>query len=170
MNGSIHSSKKNSIRYLCHVYLYLNPIRITYTNDINTISIISNLFSLSVPASFLTMGTAVVGAGTLITCSWEYLPSAMSFVLIIDTSGQVDYIFDLEMGDNRGLELLSNAVGWMGDEMFFVYINKTEKRQVATYNCIVGTADDMYLSNAFEFNVKGKNILHCCVLLRRYLT
>ena len=116
------------------------------------------------------MGTAVVGAGTLITCSWEYLPSAMSFVLIIDTSGQVDYIFDLEMGDNRGLELLSNAVGWMGDEMFFVYINKTEKRQVATYNCIVGTADDMYLSNAFEFNVKGKNILQCCVLLRRYLT
>ena len=105
------------------------------------------------------MGTAVVGAGTLITCSWQYLPSPMTFVLIIDTSGQLDYIFDLQMGDNRGVELLSNTIGWLGsDERFFVYINKTERRQVATYNCIVGTADDMYLSNAFEFNVSGKKV------------
>ena len=103
------------------------------------------------------MGTAVVGAGTLITCSWQYLPSPMTFVLITDTSGQLNYQLDLEMGDNRGLGLLSDTVGWLGDEKLFVYINNTQKQQMATYNCIVGNSNDNYQSNAFQFNVSGKN-------------
>ncbi len=103
------------------------------------------------------MGTAVVGAGTLITCSWQYLPSPMTFVLITDTSGQLNYQLDLEMGDNRGMGLLSGTVGWLGDEKLFVYINNTQKQHMATYNCIVGNSNDNYQSNAFQFNVSGKN-------------
>ena len=103
------------------------------------------------------METGVVGAGTLITCSWQYLPSAMTFVLITDTSGQLNYQLDLEMGGNRGMGLLSDTVGWLGNEEFFVYINNTQKRQMATYNCIVGNANDAYQSNSFQFNVSGKN-------------
>ena len=100
----------------------------------------------------------MVGAGTLITCSWQYLPSAMTFVLITETSGQLDYQFDLEMGDNRGMGLLSDTVGWLGDETFYVFINKTEKRQMSTYTCLVGTGDDTIQSNAIEFTVNGKSI------------
>ena len=122
--------------------------------------LIVGLFSLSVPASFLTMGTAVVGEGTLITCSWQYLPSPMTFVLIMHPTG-LDYQFDREMGDNRGMGLLADTVGWLGEDKFFVYINVTEKRQIATYECIVGTAGDTFRSNSFELNVAGKNTLHC---------
>ena len=99
-----------------------------------------------------------MGAGTLITCSWENLPSAMTFLLIMDTNDDLHYLLDVAMGDNEGMGLLDNAIGWLGNDRFFVYINKTEKRQIATYYCLVGTADDVYRSNTLLLNVIGK----CC--------
>ena len=107
----------------------------------------------------------MVGAGTLITCSWQYLPSSMTFVLIMHPTG-LDYQLDVQMGDNRGMGLLTDAVGWLGEDVFFVYINKTEKRQIATYECIVGTADDTFRSNSYELNVNGKDMLQYGILLR----
>ena len=118
--------------------------------------IISNIiFHISVPTASLTTGAAVVGAGTLITCSWKNLPSAMTYLLIMDTADDLHYLLDVEMGDNTGMGLLDNTVGWLGNEKFFVYINKTEKRQMAKYYCIVGTANDEYRSNDLFLNVTG---------------
>ena len=73
-------------------------------------------------------------------------------------SGQLNYQLDLEMGDTRGMGLLTDTVGWLEDDAFYVYINKTEKRQMSTYTCFVGTGDDTIQSNATEFIVNGRNI------------
>ena len=116
-------------------------------------------FHISVPTVSLTTGEAVVGAGTLITCSWKNLPSAMTYLLIMDTADDLHYLLDVEMGDNTGMGLLDNTVGWLGNEKFFVYINTTEKRQMANYYCIVGTANDEYRSNDLFLNVTGRYLI-----------
>ena len=108
----------------------------------------------------------MVGAGTLVTCSWQYIPSPMTNVFIRDTSDQLNYNLVPTMGVNEGMYLLDDTVGWLGEDKLFVYINKTEKRHMSMYYCFVGASRLGVRSNWFELIVNGKNVLHYGILLR----
>ena len=111
----------------------------------------------------------MVGAGTLITCSWQHLSSPMACVHVESEMGG-GYSEDVETGFYHGLGILSDTVGWLGEDMFSIYINKTEKRQMETYQCVVGTVDSLLWSNMFALIVNGKNMMYystlprCCLM------
>ena len=108
----------------------------------------------------------MVGAGTFITCSWQYLPSPIRVVYLAYTGGDA-YQLNPASDINRGMGVLTDTVGWLGEDKLFVYINKTEKRHMSTYLCIVVTADiHVLLSNFFELIVNGKDMFHYDILLR----
>ena len=110
----------------------------------------------------------MVEAGTLITCSWQNIFSPMEFVKLLSDM-DVEYQLDLALGITTGMGLLNDTVGWLGEDMLFVYINKTEMRQMSTYICVARTVDDYdwLWSNMFELTVNGKNILHYRPLSRK---
>ena len=103
----------------------------------------------------------MVGAGTLITCSWQPLSSPMRTVVIVSDLG-LSYRIYPALGVNEGFGLLTDTVGWLGEDRLFVYINTTEMRHMSTYKCFVRTVDDYQLlsSNRFELIVNGKNMLN----------